>query len=122
MVTVQSIKPEQENVIKSQHINVMELFNRLYYLINDHDAGADDELRYVFKEIHQLLPCIEKIETYHSTLRIDEEKLASIFKQACVEFDHVLRYQTKLKRRDTEDVSIIVINNNIILHWYNNNE
>eukprot|EP00943_MAST-04B_sp_MAST-4B-sp1_P001665 g1665.t1 len=107
LVTVQSIKPEQENVIKSQHINVMELFNRLYYLINDHDAGADDELRYVFKEIHQLLPCIEKIETYHSTLRIDEEKLASIFKQACVEFDHVLRYQTKLKRRDTEDVSFI---------------
>ena len=67
----------------------MKLFNRLYYLINAHDAGADEELRHVFKEIHYFLPHIDNVETYHRILRDNEQILNKNFEAACAECDHL---------------------------------
>ena len=42
-----SVNSDSENDFR-KHSTVIDLLRKLYYLINDHDAGADDELIYVF--------------------------------------------------------------------------
>ena len=88
-------------------ISTENCFNRLYYLINDHDAGADEELRHVFKEIHYFLPHIDNVETYHRILRDNEQILNKNFEAACAECDHLLRFKARLRKNNMEDVCYI---------------
>ena len=107
LITLKNVKAKDEIEFKTKHLNVMKLFNRLYYLINDHDAGADEELRHVFKEIHYFLPHIDNVETYHRILRDNEQILNKNFEAACAECDHLLRFKARLRKNNMEDVSYI---------------
>ena len=108
LAILRSVNSGSENEFKAKHATVINLFRKMYYLINDHDAGADDELIYVFRQIERYTPFIDDVESYASILRNQLETMDSNYNYACAEVDYSLRLQARMaKKNDISNVHFI---------------
>ena len=79
LAILRSVNSDSENDFKTKHSTVIDLLRKLYYLINDHDAGADDELIYVFHQLEHYMPLIEDVESYAGILRDQLKTMSNNF-------------------------------------------
>ena len=98
LAILRSVNSDSENDFKTKHSTVIDLLRKLYYLINDHDAGADDELIYVFHQLEHYMPLIEDVESYAGILRDQLKTMSNNYKYACTEVDFSLRLQARMTK------------------------
>ena len=100
LAILRSVNSDSENDFKTKHSTVIDLLRKLYYLINDHDAGADDELIYVFHQLEHYMPLIEDVESYAGILRDQLKTMSNNYKYACTEVDFSLRLQARMTKKN----------------------